>query len=56
MSSKRYTDEFKIEAVRQVTDHRFKVAEVAERLGVTTHSLYAWMRKFGKRGVVQRAE
>ncbi|MFL8091201.1 transposase, partial [Xanthomonas vasicola] len=28
MSSKRYTDEFKIEAVRQVTDHRFKVAEV----------------------------
>ncbi|AZR23007.1 IS3 family transposase [Xanthomonas vasicola] len=56
MSSKRYRDEFKIEAVRQVTDHRFKVAEVAERLGVTTHSLYAWMRKFGKRGVVQRAE
>lgn len=56
MSSKRYTDEFKIEAVRQVTDHRFKVAEVAELLVVTTHSLYAWMRKFGKRGVVQRAE
>ncbi|WP_159088842.1 transposase, partial [Xanthomonas fragariae] len=32
MSSKRYTDEFKIEAVRQVTDSGFKVAEVAERL------------------------
>ncbi len=56
MSSKRYTDEFKIEAVRQVTDRGFKVAEVAERLGVTTHSLYAWLRKFGKPGVVQRAE
>jgi transposase len=56
MSSKRYTDEFKIEAVRQVTDRGFKVAEVAERLGVTTHSLYAWIRKFGKREVVQRAE
>ncbi|MCE4353559.1 transposase, partial [Xanthomonas hortorum pv. pelargonii] len=27
MSSKRYTDEFKIEAVRQVTDRGFKVAE-----------------------------
>ncbi|MEA9471368.1 transposase, partial [Xanthomonas campestris pv. campestris] len=25
MSSKRYTDEFKIEAVRQVTDRGFKV-------------------------------
>lgn len=56
MSSKRYTDEFKIEAVRQVTDRGFKVAEVAERLGVTTHSLYGWIRKFGKPGVVQRAE
>lgn len=56
MSSKRYTDEFKIEAVRQVTDRGFKVAEIAQRLGITTHSLYAWLRKFGKPGVVQRAE
>ncbi len=53
MSSKRYTDEFKVEAVRQVTDRGFKVAEVAERLGVTTHSLYAWLRKFGKPGSAQ---
>lgn len=44
MSSKRYTDQFKMEAVRQVTDRDFKVAEVAERLGVTTHSLYACLR------------
>lgn len=56
MSSKRYTDEFKVEAVRQVTGRGFKVAEVAERLGVTPHSLYAWLRKFGKSGIVQRAE
>ncbi|WP_150116024.1 transposase, partial [Xanthomonas phaseoli] len=27
MSSKRYTDEFKIEAVRQVTDRGFKVRD-----------------------------
>lgn len=39
-----------------MTDRGFKVAAVAERLGVTTHSLYAWLRKFGKPGVVQRAE
>jgi transposase len=52
MSSKRYTEEFKVEAARQVTDRGFKVADVAERLGVTTHSLYAWLRKYGKNSVV----
>ena len=46
MSGKRYTDEFKIEAVRQVTDRGYPVSEVAERLGVTAHSLYAWLKKF----------
>ena len=33
MSAKRYTDEFKIETVRQVTDRGYPVAEVTERLG-----------------------
>lgn len=47
MSRKRYTDEFKIEAVRQVTDRGYSVSQVAERLGTTTHSLYAWVKKFG---------
>ena len=47
MSAKRYTDEFKIEAVRQVTDRGYPVAEVADRLGMTTHSLYAWLKKLG---------
>ena len=32
MSGKRYTDEFKIEAVRQVTEHGRPVVEVAQRL------------------------
>ena len=56
MSGKRYTDEYKIEAVRQVTERGHKVSEVAGRLGITSHSLYAWIRKFGKPTVVQRAE
>jgi transposase len=47
MSSKRYTEEFKIEAVRQVVDRGYSVAEVARRLGMTTHSLYAWKMKYG---------
>lgn len=46
MSGKRYTDEFKIEAVRQVTERGHRVAEVAERLGITTYSLYSWIRMF----------
>ena len=44
MSSPRYTPEFKDEAVRQVVDRGHSVAEVAERLGVSTHSLYAWIK------------
>ena len=47
MSSKRYTEEFKIEAVRQVVDRGYSIAEVADRLGTTTHSLYVWKKKYG---------
>ena len=43
ISSKRYPEEFKIEAVKQVTEKGHSVAEVAARLGTTTHSLYVWM-------------
>jgi transposase len=46
MSSKRYPEEFKREAVKQVTDRGHSVAEVASRLGTTTHSLYAWIKKY----------
>ncbi|WP_151829715.1 IS3 family transposase [Acinetobacter ursingii] len=46
MSSKRYPEEFKIEAVKQVTKKGYSVAEVATRLGTTTHSLYAWIKRY----------
>ncbi|GAB2695010.1 IS3 family transposase [Aliiglaciecola aliphaticivorans] len=39
---KRYTDEFKIEAVKQITERGYSVQEVAERLGISTKSLYHW--------------
>ncbi len=35
------------EAVQQVVERGYSVAEVADRLGVTTHSLYAWVRRYG---------
>lgn len=41
MSNPRYPEEFKIEAVKQVTERDLPVAEVAARLGMSTHSLYA---------------
>ena len=47
MSKKRYPDELKIEAVKQVVDAGHSVADVAGGLGMTTHSLYAWISKFG---------
>lgn len=47
MSSKRYPEEFKIEAVRLATDRGHSVAQVADRPSAATHSLYAWIRKFG---------
>lgn len=47
MSGKRYTEEFKVEAAKQVTERGHPVAEVASRLGVTTHSLYKWVKKYG---------
>ena len=47
MSEKRYTEEFKIEAVRQVVERGHSIVEVASRLGTKTHSLYAWKNKYG---------
>jgi len=46
MSAKRYTEEFKIEAVKQVSERGHPVAEVAARLGVTSHSLYQWIKRY----------
>ncbi|WP_303745264.1 IS3 family transposase [Enterobacter hormaechei] len=47
MSGKRYPEEFKTEAVKQVVDRGYSVASVATRLDITTHSLYSWIKKYG---------
>jgi transposase len=44
----RYTDEFKQEAVNQIVVHGYSVADVSERLGVSTKSLYDWQKTFSK--------
>lgn len=46
MSGKQYTVEFKIAAVKQVAQRGHPVSEVAERLRVSIHSLYAWVKRY----------
>ncbi len=48
MSNQRYPEEFKIQAVNQVTEKQLPVSEVAARLGVSVHSLYAWIKRYTK--------
>ena len=43
-----YSDEFKIDAVAQVTEREYSVKDVAARLGINTKSLYTWMAQFSK--------
>ena len=46
MSHPKYPDEFKLEAVKQITQRGHKVADVSERLGVSQHSLYQWLKTY----------
>ena len=56
IKGKRYTEKFKIEAIKQATDRGYLVAEVAVRRGTTphhttphhstAHSLYARLKKY----------
>jgi transposase len=45
MSKSNISKEFKRDAVRQITERGYPVAEVSQRLGVSQHSLYAWKRQ-----------
>ncbi len=44
MSNQRYSPEFKDEAVRQVLERGYSVAEISQRLDVSSHSLYKWVK------------
>ena len=56
MGKIKYTEEFKRDAVRQVTDRGYPVAEVAARLGVSGHSIYGWMKKFSDEPVSDKQD
>lgn len=44
MGTQRFTSAFKEEAVRQITERGYSGAEVSDRLRVSAHSLYKWLR------------
>jgi transposase len=52
MTRPHFTDDFKIDAIKQITERGYSVADVSKRLGVSTHSLYTWMKRFSKPPIV----
>ncbi len=46
MGKPRFTEEFKIDAIKQITERGYSVADVSRRLGVSTHSLYGWIKRY----------
>lgn len=43
MANKRYTVEFKAEAVRLIRERKYSVLETSKSLGVTAATLYKWL-------------
>ena len=50
MGRAKFSDDFKRDAVHQIVERGYPVAEVSQRLGVSTHSLYGWVKLFSKSG------
>ena len=48
MGKANFSDDFKRDAVLQITERGYPVSKVSKRLGVNPHSLYAWKKKFSK--------
>ena len=48
MGKSNFSDEFKRDAVRQITERGYPVSEVSQRLGVSAHSLYEWRKKYAE--------
>ena len=47
MGKPRFTEDFKIDAIKQITERGHSVVDVSKRLGVSTHSLYGWIKRYG---------
>jgi transposase len=52
----RFTEAFKRDAVSQIVERGYSVRDVAERLGISTKSLYTWKAQFSKPAAVRDDE
>lgn len=46
MTKQPYPEEYKIEAVKQITERGHRVADVSARIGVSQHRLYKWIKAY----------
>jgi len=45
-----FSEDFKRDTVHQITVRGYAVREVSQRLGVSTYSLYKWMKMYAQAG------
>ncbi len=50
LKKKRFDKDFKVSAVKMVTEQGHKASEVARSLGLRPNQLYGWKRKFSQDG------
>ena len=46
MGKGNFTEDFRLDAIKQITERGHSVADVSKRLGVGAHSLYGWMKRY----------
>lgn len=56
MAGKRYSEEFRSEAIKQVTERGYSGMAVADRLGIARKTLYGWLKEAGVDRGTRRAE
>lgn len=52
----RFSEEFKIEAIKQIIVRGYRVAGVVARLDVSQHSLHAWIKRYSQMPEVHAAQ
>jgi len=55
MANQKYSDEFRAEAIKQITERGYSVKDVSRRLGVLTKSLYKWLGGVRSHRVAEKA-
>ncbi|MBS7534860.1 transposase, partial [Ancylobacter sonchi] len=56
MGKANFTEDFKRDAVVQITERGYPFAEAAARLGISKYSLYEWRKRYGKSAAVVRGD